>query len=98
MADSVLIAYATGSGSTQEVAEKIAATPRERGLAVDVRPVKQVQTLDGYQAVVVGAPLYMSDCYNLIQALKRMPVNDIRDWDAIRTWAENLAVQLHGAR
>jgi len=166
MADSILIAYATRSGSTQEVAEKIAATLRERGLAVDVQPVKQVQTLDGYRAVVVGAPLYMSDWlkearnflsrhratlttlpvaifalgptedkekdwtetrkqfdkvlsqfpwltpvaaelfggrfdparlalpYNLIPGLKRMPVNDIRDWDAISAWANGLAEKL----
>jgi menaquinone-dependent protoporphyrinogen oxidase len=170
MADSILIAYATRSGSTQEVAEKIAATLRESGLTVDVKPVKQVQALDSYRAVVVGAPLYMSDWlkeardflsrhratlttvpvavfalgptenkekdwtetrkqfdsvvskypwltpvaadlfggkfdpakltfpYNLIPALRRMPVSDIRDWDAIRTWAENLAVQLQAAR
>ena len=61
MADAILIAYATRYGSTQEVAEKIAATLREGGLTVDVQPAKQVQTLDGYRAVVVGAPLYMSD-------------------------------------
>ena len=61
MSDSILIAYATRSGSTQEVAEKIAATLRESGLTVGMQPVKQVQTLGGYRAVVVGAPLYMSD-------------------------------------
>ena len=61
MADSILMAYATRYGSTQEVADRIAATLRESGLTVDVQPVKQVQTLDGYRAVVVGAPLYMSD-------------------------------------
>ncbi len=61
MADSILMAYATRYGSTQEVADRIAAMLRESGLTVDVQPVKQVQTLDGYRAVVVGAPLYMSD-------------------------------------
>ena len=59
MSNSILIAYATRYGSTQEVAERIAATLREGGLTVDVHPVKQVRTLDGYRAVVVGAPLYM---------------------------------------
>ncbi|MBN2003140.1 MAG: flavodoxin domain-containing protein [Anaerolineae bacterium] len=154
VSDTILVTYATRYGSTQEVAEKIAATLREGGLAVDVQPVKQVRTLDGYRAVVVGAPLYMFDWlkeardflarpvavfalgptedkekdwtetreqldkvlskfswltpvavelfggkfdparlafpYNLVPGLKRMPVNDIRDWDAIRAWAEAL--------
>ncbi len=166
MSDSILIAYATRYGSTQEVAEKIAVTLRESGLTVDVQPVKQVRTLDGYRAVVVGAPLYMFDWlkeardflsrhrtalvtrpvavfalgptedkekdwtetrkqldkvlskfpwfspvavdlfggkfdpakltfpYNLIPALKRLPVNDIRDWDAISTWANSLPEKL----
>ena len=49
MADSILMAYATRYGSTQEVADRIAATLRESGLTVDVQPVKQVRTLDGYR-------------------------------------------------
>ena len=59
MSASILVAYATRYGSTQEVAEAIAATLREGGLAVDCRPLKEVKTLEGYTAVVVGAPLYM---------------------------------------
>jgi menaquinone-dependent protoporphyrinogen oxidase len=46
-------------GSTQEVAEAMAATMREQGLTVDVRPAREVTTLDGYEAVVLGAALYM---------------------------------------
>lgn len=59
MSTSVLVAYATRYGSTQEVAEAIAATLRERGLAVDIQPVQDVQSLDQYRAVILGAPLYM---------------------------------------
>ena len=61
MSNPVLVAYATRYGSTQEVADKIAATLRQSGLTVEVQPAKQVRTLDGYRAVVLGAPLYMSD-------------------------------------
>jgi menaquinone-dependent protoporphyrinogen oxidase len=32
--------------------------------------------------------------YTLIPALKRMPVSDIRDWDAIRAWANGLSMAL----
>ena len=57
MASSVLVGYATQYGSTQEVAEAIAATLREGGLAVDVRPLREVRDLAAYSAVVLGAPL-----------------------------------------
>lgn len=59
MSASILVTYATKYGSTQEVAEVVAATLRECGLGVDVQPMRQVRSLDGYQAVVLGAPLYM---------------------------------------
>lgn len=163
MSASVLVAYATRYGSTQEVAEAVAATLRERGLAVDIQPVRDVQALDQYRAIVLGAPLYMFHWHrdalnflarhrealtqrpvaifalgpfhaeekefqgareqldkelakfpwltpqaitifggkfdpqkltfphNLIPALKNMPASDVRDWPAIRAWANDLA-------
>lgn len=54
----VLLAYATRYGSTQEVAEAIAGTLREGGLAVDVQAMRDVTTLDNYGAVVLGAAIY----------------------------------------
>ena len=59
MSVSILVAYATRYGSTQEVAEAIAAALRAGGQTVDCLPAKQVRSLDGYPAVVLGAPLYM---------------------------------------
>jgi len=59
VSDSVLVAYATRYGSTQEVAEAIGETLREQGLGVEVRPAREVRTLEGYDAVVLGAALYM---------------------------------------
>lgn len=56
---SILVTYATRYGSTQEVAEAIAETLRAGGLAVQVTPMRQVRTLEGYRAVVMGAPLYI---------------------------------------
>ncbi|MHB1413947.1 MAG: flavodoxin domain-containing protein [Chloroflexota bacterium] len=82
MAARVLVAFATRYGSTREVAEAVAATLRERGLAVDLQPLREVRTLDGYDAVVLGAPLYMfhwhKDALNFLsrhrQALEGRPV------------------------
>ena len=59
MAMSILVTYASSYGSTQEVAEDIAATLRAQGVEIDLRPIRQVRTLSGYSAVVLGAPLYM---------------------------------------
>jgi menaquinone-dependent protoporphyrinogen oxidase len=59
MQKKILIAYATRTGSTQEVAEAVAVTLRESGLEVDIQPMRNVRTLEGYGAVVLGAPLYM---------------------------------------
>ena len=56
---SILVGYASNYGSTKEVAEAIAATLREAGLTVDVQPMREVRTLAGYSAVVLGAPLLM---------------------------------------
>jgi len=55
----VLVGYATRYGSTQEVAEAVAAALREGGLEVDIRLLREVRTLAGYSAVVLGAPLFM---------------------------------------
>ena len=59
MSPLVLVGYATRYGSTQEVAEAVAATLRECGLEVDIQPMRKVRTLAGYSAVVLGAPLFM---------------------------------------
>jgi menaquinone-dependent protoporphyrinogen oxidase len=169
MSSSILVGYATKYGSTQEVAEAIAAALREGGLEVDLQPMRAVRTLEGYGAVVMGAPLYMfrwhKDAksflsrhrealmerpvavfalgpfhddpkewqdvranldkellqfswfapvavevfggvfdpakltfpYNLVPGLKKMPVSDIRDWTAIRAWANSLPAKLQPA-
>src|SRR4030042_2744033 len=59
METKVLVAYTSSYGSTQEIAEVISETLCSQGLAVDCEPIRKVRTLEGYSAVVLGAPLYM---------------------------------------
>ena len=63
MSVSILVAYATRYGSTQEVAEAVAATLRESGLEVDIQPARKVRALAGYRAVVMGAPIYIGSLH-----------------------------------
>jgi len=59
MSETVLVAYATVYGSTQEVAEAVAGTLRECGLQVDCLPAGDVRLLDGYDAIVLGTAIYI---------------------------------------
>ena len=59
MSKLVLVGYATRYGSTREVAEAVAVTLRDCGLVADLQPMREVRTLEGYSALVLGAPLYM---------------------------------------
>lgn len=55
----VSVVYATKYGSTAEVAQAIGKRLSRAGAEVDVRPVKEVKSLGGVDAVVLAAPLYI---------------------------------------
>lgn len=58
MTTSILVAYATQHGSTCDVADAIAeALQSHFGLRVDVLAVDEVQTVAGYDAVILGSPV-----------------------------------------
>jgi menaquinone-dependent protoporphyrinogen oxidase len=82
MSSSVLVAYASKYGSTREVAEAIAETLRSGGIAVSFEKAREVKTLAGCSAVVLGAPIYIGawhkDALNFLsrhrQELQNLPV------------------------
>lgn len=57
MDNKALIAYATRAGSTETVAQAIAEALRHEGFQVDVKPVRDVDTLADYTAVIVGSAI-----------------------------------------
>jgi menaquinone-dependent protoporphyrinogen oxidase len=57
MPNKILVAYATCTGSTIGVAEAIGKTLTEGGLLVDVLPLKDIQDITPYQAVVAGSAI-----------------------------------------
>lgn len=78
----VLVTYASKHGSTQGIAEAIGGRLRERGVDAEVRPVRDVDGLERYDAVVVGSAVYlgswMKEALAFLdrhaEALRRIPV------------------------
>ena len=55
----ILVAYATLSGSTGEVARVVGEEIAKSGVQVDVLPLIQVTDLERYDGVVLGGPMIM---------------------------------------
>jgi len=56
----VLVSAASMHGSTSDIAQVIAQVLVEQGLAVTVREPVDVQSIDDYDAVIIGSAVYMS--------------------------------------
>jgi menaquinone-dependent protoporphyrinogen oxidase len=59
MSTRILVAYASPRGSTAGIAQAIGKEMQSAGYSVDVVELKAVFSLEGYQAVVIGGPIYM---------------------------------------
>jgi menaquinone-dependent protoporphyrinogen oxidase len=78
----VLLAYASATGSTVEVAEAIGKALGGRGFSVDVRPAKEKPSVDGCQAVIIGSAVqgskWLPEAVEFVTAnkaaLQRIPV------------------------
>jgi menaquinone-dependent protoporphyrinogen IX oxidase len=55
----ILVAYTTNSGTTADVARAIGEEITKTCAQVDVLPLEKITTLDGYNAVALGAPMIM---------------------------------------
>lgn len=78
----ILVAYASKKGSTTGIAKAIAKELQAMGLVAIVAEMKDVSSLEGYDALVLGAPVYtgsvMNDLSTFVSrhrdALARLPV------------------------
>lgn len=59
MKKKVLVCYASRYGSTMEIAEAIAEELEKKGIFTEVSRVEDIQIIEGFDAVVLGSPLYM---------------------------------------
>jgi menaquinone-dependent protoporphyrinogen oxidase len=75
----ILVAYATLSGSTRDVAHAVAEEIAKCGLQVDVLPLDEVEDIENYAGVVVGAPMIMGWHRGALRFLKnyRQALQDI---------------------
>ena len=55
----ILVAYATRAGSTVEVAQSIGQVLSGTGAMVDVKPVKSLHGVNGYDAAIIGSAIRM---------------------------------------
>ena len=55
----VLVAFASKHGATEEIAERVAEELRRCGIDVDLRPADAVREVEGYEAIVLGSAVYM---------------------------------------
>ncbi|HVP75099.1 MAG TPA: flavodoxin domain-containing protein [Gaiellaceae bacterium] len=67
----LLVAYASNHGSTREVAEAIRGSLEKAGLRAELQPAEEVRELDGYDAIVLGAPIYMGRWHRHAHAFLR---------------------------
>jgi len=82
MSEKILVTYASKCGSTGEVAEEIGQVLCKSGIEAEVRLAKDVDDVNGYQAVVVGSAVRMGqwlpEATKFIEthrdALSRVPV------------------------
>jgi len=79
----VLVAYSSRHGGTAEMAEWIAAELAEAGLSVDTRDVAAVDSLEGYDAVVLGSGVYMRSWRRDARRFLRRHRHELTD---LRVW------------
>lgn len=74
----VLVTYGSSRGGTAGLADMVAAELRDRGLGVETLPAAQVRTLVPYDAVLVGAAIYVNRCHSDVRRFVRRNRRELR--------------------
>lgn len=74
----VLIAYGSKMGGTEGLADMLAAELVAQGIPTDVRAADSVDTLVGYDAVIVGGALYAGRWHRAARRFVKRRQNELR--------------------
>lgn len=80
----VLITASSRHGATAEIAEAIAKEIRRGGFEVELKPPGDVETLEGYDAVIIGSAVYMTQWTESARALISRFSKELRE---LPVWA-----------
>jgi menaquinone-dependent protoporphyrinogen oxidase len=58
MKEKILVAYATKSGSTGDIAGTVAETLRENGKDAEAREISDIFDISPYTTIIIGSPIY----------------------------------------
>jgi len=75
----VLVAYATRHGSTEQIAETIGAELQRRGLETDVASVGEIEDIERYDAVVLGSAVYVGHWLSNARAFAKEHADELAD-------------------
>ena len=67
----ILVAYATKKGSTTEIAQAIGKELKDSGHVVEVAEMRTITSVTGYNAVVIGGPVYVGKIDGVGKFVKR---------------------------
>jgi menaquinone-dependent protoporphyrinogen oxidase len=79
----ILVAYATKRGGTRGLAEMIAADLAQLGIEAEVREAREVKSLGGYDAAIIGGSVYMFRWHRDAVRLVRKHAKELQ---AMPTW------------
>jgi menaquinone-dependent protoporphyrinogen oxidase len=74
----ILVTWGSQHGGTEGIAEILAEALRRDGIEVDARPAGRVDTLAGYDAVIVGGALYANRWHRAARRFVRRHVDELR--------------------
>jgi menaquinone-dependent protoporphyrinogen oxidase len=75
----ILVAYASKKGSTTEIAQAIAQELQAAGHVVDVNETGAVTSPAGYDAVVIGGPVYMGKMMGEVGKFVKRYYTELKD-------------------
>ena len=71
MSGRILVAYATRNGSTTGIAGAVGKELQSAGYNVEVKEIKTVTTIEGYDSIVIGAPIYIGKVIDVARFVGR---------------------------